>query len=94
MCGVEMCFKLYVLQHFYQLEYIPNALKYIIHVKYFCGMHKHIFVGRREKKGMDESGNDNTVRISSATHDLKNEDTTHLLSANQRLANIRQNNQS
>ena len=42
---------------------------------------------------MDESGNYNSQN-SSATHDIKNEITTYLLSSNQRLANIRLNNQS
>ena len=35
----------------------------------------------------DVSGDDYTVRIVSATHDLKHDITTYLLSANQRLAN-------
>ena len=42
---------------------------------------------------MDESGNYNSQN-SSATHDIKNEITTYLLSSNQRLANIWLNNQS
>ena len=45
---------------------------------------------------MDKSGNDNTPysENSSAIHNIKNEVTTYLLSANQRLANQRLENQS
>ena len=66
-------------------EYMPNALKYSIYVQYFYRMHKQIFLV--EKKGYGRVWKRQYSENSSATHDLKNDITTNLLSTNQRLAN-------
>ena len=66
---------------------MPNLLKYRIHIQYFHKIRKHTSLV--EKKGYGQVSKRQYSENYSANHDLKNEVTTYLLSANQRLANQR-----
>ena len=80
-------FDLNNVQYCHKTEYIPNDLQDRIHARYLNRMHKHNVDGREKKRCGRVWSRRQYIDTFSATHDLNNEVTTYILSANQRLAN-------